>query len=266
MSADAWDCHVHVFDGAAVSPPGHYAPPRRTLQMLSDAASTGGVSRFVLVQPSVYGSDNRLLLSALRESGGRHRGVVVIDESVESAALQSMHEFGVRGVRCNLVSPVGNSPDAVVRLAPQLKELGWHVQWYAPPAMLDDIAQFQDRHRVPCVIDHLAGLAPPLDANEGLWHSMRRIAEGGGWVKLSGWYRLGATSPYEGLDDTIRRAADVFGEHCVWGSDWPHTMFLEDGADAEVPDYLQTWLPVRRSLSDARADRILRSNPARLYS
>ena len=91
------------------------------------------------------------------------------------------------------------------------------------------------------------------------------VAEGGGWLKLSGWYRLGAAAPYSELDDTIRRAAEVFGEHCVWGSDWPHTKFLEGGSEAGLPDYLQTWLPVPRSLSDARADRLLRSNPVRLY-
>ncbi|MGM9490407.1 amidohydrolase family protein [Ideonella sp. YS5] len=265
MSADGWDCHVHVFDGDAVPQAGHYAPPRRTLRMLAEAAAPSGVNRFVLVQPSVYGSDNRLLLAALRETGGRHRGVVVIDESIEPASLQAMHELGVRGVRCNLVSPVGNSPGAVVRLAPHMKELGWHVQWYAPPAMLAEIAAFQARHGLTCVIDHLAGLTPSLAADEGVWHSLRLVAEGGGWLKLSGWYRLGASVPYSELDDSIRRAAEAFGEHCVWGSDWPHTMFLEGRAGAEVPDYLQTWLPVARSLSDARADRILRSNPARLY-
>jgi predicted TIM-barrel fold metal-dependent hydrolase len=266
MSADAWDCHVHVFGGDALPRAGHYAPPRRTLQMLAEAAAPSGVNRFVLVQPSVYGCDNSLLLAALRETKGRHRGVVVIDESVCPAGLQAMHELGVRGVRCNLVSPVGNSPGAVVRLAPQLKELGWHVQWYAPPALLAEIAAFQSRHGLPCVIDHLAGLEPSLIADEGVWQSLRRIAEGGGWLKLSGWYRLGATAPYGELDETIRRAAEVFGEHCVWGSDWPHTMFLEGGCEAEVPEYLQTWLPVPRSLPGARADRILRSNPVRLYS
>ena len=94
-----------------------------------------------------------------------------------------------------------------------------------------------------------------------VWTALRRVADGGGWLKLSGWYRLAATAPHAELDDTIRRAADVFGDRCVWGSDWPHTMFLERGVRDTSPGYAQTWLPVSRALGAARADRVLRSHP-----
>ena len=36
-----------------------------------------GIERAVLVQPSIYGQDNRAMLDALREGGGNFRGVVV---------------------------------------------------------------------------------------------------------------------------------------------------------------------------------------------
>jgi predicted TIM-barrel fold metal-dependent hydrolase len=265
MVADGWDCHVHVFDGEPVGAPAHYAPPLRTLRMLALAALPGGVSRFVLVQPSVYGTDNRVLLAELQRGQGLHRGVVVVDESIGDDTLRSMDMLGVRGVRCNLVSPVGNSPAALARLAPRLRALGWHVQWYAQPSQLPDIAAFQERHGVTCVLDHVAGFGPAcVDAN-ATWAVLRRIADGGGWIKLSGWYRLDSTAPYVELDDIIQRAASMFGERCVWGSDWPHTKFLEAGCDTPAPAYSQTWRPVHRALGAALADEVLRTYPRQLY-
>jgi predicted TIM-barrel fold metal-dependent hydrolase len=266
MADDGWDCHVHVFDGEPVAGAAHYTPPVRSLGMLCDAAAASGVSRFVLVQPSVYGTDNRVLLDTLRETQGRHRGVVVVDESIADGALQHMDAIGVRGVRCNLVSPVGNSPAALARLAPRLRALGWHVQWYARPSQLHEIAAFQERHRLTCVLDHLAGLGPRHHADTVAWSGLRRVAEGGGWVKLSGWYRLDAAAPYVGLDDSIRRAVAVFGERCVWGSDWPHTKFLEPGCDMPSPGYPQVCDPLRRALGDSLADRVLRVHPRHLYT
>ena len=265
MRLEGWDCHVHVFDGKAPARAGHYVPPRRTLAMLSLAAGPIGVRHFVVVQPSVYGCDNRVLLDALREGRGLHRGVVVVDDSISGASLAAMHRLGVRGVRCNLVSPVGNSPAGLARIAPFLRDMGWHVEWYAPAEHLADIAEFQEKHRLPCVIDHLAGLNS-VAAADAAEVALRRIADGGGWLKLSGWYRLEATAPYAELDPLIRRAADVFGERCVWGSDWPHTMFIERGAGATSPDYVQTWQPVSRALGAEHADRVLCLQPALLYA
>ena len=54
----AWDCHVHVFDAAAPVLPGHYRPLTRSLAEIESRAATEGVTRLVLVQPSVSGTDN----------------------------------------------------------------------------------------------------------------------------------------------------------------------------------------------------------------
>jgi predicted TIM-barrel fold metal-dependent hydrolase len=256
---------VHVFDGAPAARPGHYAPPLRSLPMLAGTAAGSGVERFVLVQPSVYGTDNRLLLDALATSAGRHRGVVVIDGALDAPALRRMHTLGVRGVRCNLVSPVGNPAADLALLAPQLRELGWHVQWYAQPSNLAGIAALHAQHRLTCVLDHLAGFGLPATANPAEWAALRRIADAGGWLKLSGWYRLGCNAPYLEIDATLQRAAALFEERCVWGSDWPHTHFLEPGRVQPSPGYDETWQPVFRALGAERAARVLRMNPQRLY-
>jgi predicted TIM-barrel fold metal-dependent hydrolase len=235
------------------------------LATLEQVASPMGIGHFVLVQPSIYGNDNTQLLRALEEGQGRHRGVVVVDTTMQSNVLQDMAQLGVRGVRCNRVSPVGNSPAALQCLAPRLRELGWHVQWYVQGAQLAEVARFQHQHGLTCVLDHLAGLRPGMsvDSEEGV--ALRRIADGGGWIKLSGWYRLGAAAPYGELDPNVRLVASWFGERCIWGSDWPHTMFLEAAHHGPAPHYADTWQPVPRGLGDSAATRILNQHPLPLY-
>src|SRR5687768_1673167 len=111
MARDGWDCHVHVFDASAAVRDGHYRPVDRPLSHIEAVAQRHGVRHLVLVQPSVYGTDNTLMLRALAVEPGRHRGVAVVDDPVSDGELDAMHAAGVRGVRLNLVSPVGEAID-----------------------------------------------------------------------------------------------------------------------------------------------------------
>jgi predicted TIM-barrel fold metal-dependent hydrolase len=161
---------------------------------------------------------------------------------------------------------VGNSTASLHRLAPRLRELGWHVQWYVHGAQLAEVAAFQQLHGLTCVLDHLAGFGAGTPSDQDEWIALRRIADGGGWIKLSGWYRLGATAPYDELDDRVRIVAGLFDERCIWGSDWPHTMFLEPGhPGGAAPDYADTWRPVPRVLGAGLARRVLNEQPLSLY-
>lgn len=261
-----WDCHTHVFDARAVLPGSHYRPPVRDLASLEEEARRIGVGHCVLVQPSVYGTDNTLILDVLRASGGRHRGVAVIDSTVSGAELAEMHSCGVRGVRFNLVSPAGNDSAALEALAPQLRDLGWHVQWHAQPAHLPPIAELHRRHGLRCVLDHLAGFTPAAARDDSLLAPLLPVADLDAWVKLSGWYRLGAALPYEEIDAVVQRIANVFEGRCVWGSDWPHTRFFEPRTAEGPPPYADTWRPVVRALGAARAQRILCDDPVALYA
>lgn len=263
--AAGWDCHVHVFDGRPATAASHYQPPVRAIEALQDEGRALGVGHAVLVQPSVYGTDNGLLLATLRAGAGRHRGVVVVDERVAEADLDAMHAAGVRGVRFNLVSPVGQDDTAIGALVPRAAARGWHVQWYVAPTRLATLAELQRRYRATFVLDHLAGLTPALGAEAGFWSDLERLAGGGAWIKLSGWYRLAAAAPYTTLDPVIARVARLFGPRCVWGSDWPHTRFLEHGCRDAPPPYAATWTPVVRALGAATARAIRERNPLPLY-
>jgi predicted TIM-barrel fold metal-dependent hydrolase len=263
--AAGWDCHVHVFDATAPVAAGHYRPADRPLDAIESTAAAHGVHHLVLVQPSVYGGDNTLLLQALQRQPGRHRGVVVLPDAMDDATLDAMHAAGVRGVRLNLVSPVGEDTVGLEnrfrQLAPRLRHRGWHLQWYAAPAQLALIARLHAGSGVVAVLDHLAGLHATLPVDDPTWAAAMALADGGAWVKLSGWYRLGATEPYDTLQTPIRRVAGLFGPRCVWGSDWPHTHFAPDA----MPGYASTWAPVVAALG-VPAARVLRQGAARLYA
>jgi predicted TIM-barrel fold metal-dependent hydrolase len=253
-----WDAHVHVFDARLPVLGGHYVPATRSLADIEAHAQPHGVNHLVLVQPSVYGTDNSLVLDTLARSGGRHRGVVVLGGNVASAELDAMHALGVRGARFNLVSPVGNRAGTFESLAPRLAELGWHAQWYVPGSELQRLVDWQRRSGLVFVLDHLGGLTPHSPNAD--WNALAELANAGSWLKLSGWYRLDATPPYDEMIPLIERAAKLFGDRLVWGSDWPHTSL------AAIPDYRSLVLPVRGALGEDYTRRVLTEFPPRLYA
>lgn len=142
-SGACWDGHVHVFEASTGARQGHYQPMDRPLAQIEALAASHGVHHLVLVQPSVYGADNSVLLRALGATPGRHRGVVVVDDDVPDTVLDAMH---ARGVRLNLVSPVGGR-EPYAELLPQVRRLAalfgermvWGSDWphtlFAPHAM-----------------------------------------------------------------------------------------------------------------------------------
>ena len=64
-----------------------------------------GIERMVLVQPSYYGTDNRLTLDVLRKVGSACRGVVQVDDDISDAELDDYHRAGVRAIRLDLFAP-----------------------------------------------------------------------------------------------------------------------------------------------------------------
>ena len=277
-----WDAHVHVFEAGAPVRAGHYQPVHRPLAEIEASAAAHGIGHLVLVQPSVYGSDHAVLLRALEGAAGRHRGIAVVEPSVDEAELDRLAAAGVRGIRFNLVSPAGHAGDPAASLralAPRMRARGWHVQWYVAPHWLPALARWQRETGLVFVLDHLAGLGTGVPGTPGAlvpgapsdgpgpgpddpaWAAARDLADQGAWLKLSGWYRLGAAAPYDALHPAIVRLAGWFGPRLVWGSDWPHTSFAPDA----LPGYGSLLQPVRAALGEAALQQILEDNPQRLY-
>jgi predicted TIM-barrel fold metal-dependent hydrolase len=100
-----------------------------------------------------------------------------------------------------------------------------------------------------------------MQPRQVIQHKAQALAEGGAWIKLSGWYRLGAVAPYRALAPNLERARALFGRRCVWGSDWPHTSFAPDA----LPRYATLLAPVCATAQGAARAVALRHSAAALY-
>lgn len=227
--AGAWDCHAHVIESPLrypLLPERGYDPPQAPLQAYLGILDRIGLERGVLVQPSVYGFDNRCLVDALQRAGGRLIGVAVPAPDSGSGALEALHRQGVRGVRCNLLNPGGLTPDAVERWQPVLRDLGWHVAVQFRVAEVGDLRSFLDRFEVPVVIDHMGRPHPGRgDPSEpGLRQLIEAVRDGACFVKLSAPYRLSArAAPWSDVTPLARALVTANPAACLWATDWPHT-------------------------------------------
>ena len=81
MPDGAIDCHIHIMGPRDRYPYAEnrvYTPPEASVADLRELRARIGVSRNVIVTPSVYGFDNRCTEDAIRELGGTARGVAVL--------------------------------------------------------------------------------------------------------------------------------------------------------------------------------------------
>ena len=261
------DCHMHIFGPYGrypLSPGRGYTPPEASIAMYQEMLSTIGLSRTVVVQPSIYGTDNEVSLDAVAALGhDRARAVVVVDESFDLAALRAMGERGACGVRFNAVSGNGTPLDQLEALGDRLATLGWHLQLYAHAEEMVALEAMLGRLPCPVVVDHMGGVKASEGgvANPG-FQALLRLLEKGAWAKLCG-YRSSAGAPYADVGDMARAMIAAAPDRCVWGTDWPHPSLL---SEADVPDdgvlldTLGAWAP-----GEAQRQAILVDNPARLY-
>jgi len=266
--AGACDCHSHIFGPVVEYPYAQvrkYTPPDASLSDYSHMLATLGLTRAVIVQPSVYGFDNRATLNAIQTLGENFRGVAVIDpETISNAELDQMHAIGIRGVRVNQAYERSLNMDYLHRVVEKTRPLGWHLQLFVNINRFPDFKRELSNLPVDVVIDHMGYVA----THEGLSNPrfqdlLALLSEGKCWVKLSGAYRLTAQKsiPYSDVTLFAQALVDANPERCVWGSDWPHPHIdIPVPNDGDLLDLLSTWVPNENS-----RHRILVDNPAELY-
>ncbi|MGC2415383.1 MAG: ROK family protein [Stellaceae bacterium] len=277
----ACDCHVHVFGTAAEFPFAErrgYTPPPASAAELLALQQALHLSRVVIVQPSVYGSDNSCTLDGMQRLGARARGVAVIDDKTTKAALDKMHAAGIRGVRVNLATAGESNPSqarrnlaaAVKRVAP----LGWHVQVYTELSVIAALKDEVPGLGVPIVFDHFGGAQASGGVDQAGFAALVALVGGGhAYVKVSAAYRSSEKAPaYDDVAPLARALIAANPERILWGTDWPHPHAARPGAalDRVTPAYdiddglalnqLRRWVP-----SAAIRRKILVENPARLY-
>ena len=280
MPAGSTDCHVHAFGDPAAypfDPARAYTPGRANLPDLAAFLGAHGLDRVVVVQPSVYGTDNRCTLDAVTALGSRARAVLVLEPDVDDAALAALHARGARGVRLNLHT--GGQDDAsaaarvLERFAGRLRGSGWHLQVFAAHHVVSALGPAIRGAGLPVVIDHFGlvarGGVPLREAGAAL---LRLVATEGAHVKLSAPHRVVADpDAAPGLAALVGELARAAPERLLWGSDWPHTSRNRAAAPSAVEPFEA--VDDRRALSriggwlgdETVWRRMLADNPADLY-
>ena len=263
----ACDAHCHVFGPAArfpFAPERRYTPPDAPKEQLRALHRHLGLSRAVLVQASCHGRDNRAMLDAIADSGGRWRGVAMVGPDAADRELESLHAGGVRAVRFNFVQHLGGAPDlaAVDRMAARIGPLGWHLVLHLDAADLLTYGGFLDRLPVPFVIDHMgrpdASLGVAQPAFQRLLALMR---DPRAWVKVSGGERVSRQPrPFEDAIPFAAALIEAAPDRVLWGTDWPHPNVRTMPNDGEMVDLLG-----RYAADPAIRQKILVDNPTRLY-
>ena len=279
----ACDCHVHIFDPERFPfVAGRiYTPEPGLIPELEALHRSLHLDRSVIVQPSVYGTDNACTLDALRHFGARARGVAVIDAQTSEHALDEMEGAGVRGIRLNLATAGITDPRAARRRfqegVERIKARNWHVQIYTQPDVIAAIADLVLASPVPIVFDHFGGATvahgglrqPGFDA------LVRLLQSGRAYVKISGAadYVSAGAPDFSDAAPLARALIAANPERILWATNWPHPdsarvpgrkttdlaplMQIDDG---RVLNLLPEWAP-----DSATRRTILVENPARLY-
>jgi predicted TIM-barrel fold metal-dependent hydrolase len=275
----ACDCHVHVFDPARFpfASSRSYTPQPATAGQLLAMHRALHISRVVIVQPSVYGTDNSCTLDAMKQYGAGARGIAVLPAEVPSATLDSMERAGIRGVRINLGTP-GNSnlDDARIRIKSAIEQVQgrkWHVQVYAALELIAGLNELIRTSPVPVVFDHFGGANAARGLEQpGFDRLLEFVRSGKAYVKISGAYRASNQPPDYSDAAPLARALIAANPHRVlWGSDWPHP----DTGNSRPPSEVSPLLPIddghllnllARWVPDAALRKtILVDNPTALY-
>jgi predicted TIM-barrel fold metal-dependent hydrolase len=271
--AGAVDCHAHVCGPAQqfpYAPERIYTPPDATLEQYEALLRMLCVDRAVLVQPSVYGTDNRAMLAALNSNPQKFRGVAVISsnpQEITDTELEALHHAGVRGLRCNIVDIADQSAglpiQALRHLAQRIKPFGWHLELLMHVNEYPDLATVFDQFPVDLVFGHFGYThAKHGVTDKGFQGLLTLMREQKAWVKMTGPYRIcDGNLPYLDMRPFNDAVISANPKQLVWGTDWPHVMVKKQMPhDADLSDLFGSWV------SDASLRKsILLDNPCILY-
>lgn len=271
VPAGACDVHAHVCgpaDRYPLIPERLYTPPVASPADYRHMLDALGIERGVLVQPSIYGTDNRAMLDALAGDPRRLRGVAVLPFDVDAREVERLHALGVRGVRSNIVDLKGDAKgklplDGLQRLARTVQPFGWHVEFLMHVDEFPDLDRQLADFPVDVVFGHLGYVnVAKGTGTAGFAALLRLMRDGKAWVKLTAPYRLTLSElPYADTDATARILVETAPDRLLWGSDWPH-VFIKSGMpnDGALFDVFARWVP-----DPGLRERILVDHPARVY-
>ncbi|MEI6384329.1 MAG: amidohydrolase family protein [Betaproteobacteria bacterium] len=263
----ACDSHAHIFgplDQYPILPQTHFIPNQNPWSEYVKVLNTLGCERAVLVQPSVYGTNNKAIFEALESRVFDLRAVAVVSPDITDQELEKMHMAGFRGIRINTASATqGLRIEDAPRLAQRIKHMGWHLQFFVNFRKTPELALQLKKLPINIVIDHFACVDASLGLDSTGCKALLDLLEHDHcWAKLMGPYFTSTAHPkYQELLPIARAMVQVAPDRLVWGTDWPHPSARERMPnDGDLADLLAQWAGDEKDLQ-----KILVTNPARLY-
>lgn len=276
----ACDCHTHILGDPVrfpLAPSRMYTPEQASIPEMRSLHRALHTDRVVIVNPSIYGTENSCSLDAIKQLGPGARGVAVIDEKTSDAALDKMYRSGMRAIRINLET-AGQSDPALAGQRFQMaigrvKNHKYHVQLYTRLSVIEAIKDQVAAAPVPVVFDHFGGAQGPLGVRQAGFDALLNLVRTGkAYVKISAPYRSSMQAPdYPDVAPLAKALVAANPERILWGSDWPHPAQIPGRPiteitplyqidDGRVFNQLLVWVP-----SAAQRKTILVENPARLF-
>jgi len=282
MPVGATDCHAHIFCDAKAFPMSGartYTPDPASVAEYIALARRLTIERVVLIQPSIYGTDNSCMLAAMREIGSRARGIAVIDDRTGGGDIDAMIHAGVRGIRINLETAGQSDPaQARDRFQAAVKQVGarrLHIQMFTRPSVIAAIKDLVEASGVTVVFDHFGGAQAAAGVQQPGFDALVSLVQSGkAYVKVSGAYRGSTQGPaYADMAPLAKALVAANPQRILWGSDWPHPNTSPDARnpdtgtsprleidDVALLNQLSAWVP---TIPQRRV--VLVENPARLY-
>jgi predicted TIM-barrel fold metal-dependent hydrolase len=250
----AVDSHAHVLDieRFPLSNPHGYVPQPNecgTGREFVVVLAAHGMTHGLLVNPFAgYGLDNRCMLAAIAEGGGRFKGVALVGHDTTDRELRDLADGGVIGARFNTLFSGATSLQGKEgeRLLARIKDLGWFAQIYFHDDEVLKLVPMLKSSGIRVVVDHCACPDPALGLNQPGFQAVLRLGrEGNAAIKLSGPFRYSKQPwPHADCEPFVQALVEAYTlERCVWGSDWPFVRLPHRHDYGPTRQLLDRWLP-----------------------
>jgi len=259
------DTHAHVIG----VPPRHpyvpnrdYTPPEAPLAKYLAMLDATGMAFGGLTQVSVHGTDNRLLVEALRAEPQRLRGVAVAETTTPERSLVVLKDAGVVALRLNVLFGGGIGFSALERYGALCRDMEWHLQLLLDARQLPGLASRLSKLPVDYLVDHMGHMPASEGTRNPGFQTLVSLVRDGAWVRLSGAYRTSVQgAPYADTIPFARLLNETAPDRCLWGSDWPHVAHYGPMPKAsELLDLVADWVP-----DEEARQKLFVENPRRLY-
>jgi D-galactarolactone isomerase len=263
----ACDTHMHFYDKRYPrAPTATMDPPDALVRDYLKLRKRLGIERNIVVQPSVYGTDNRCTLEGMAALGESARGVAVVDQTVSDVELERLTKLGIRGIRFHMLAGGVLPWEILEEMSSRVANFGWHVQLQFDGRTFADREALIKRVKGTLVIDHVGKFLEPVSIDHEAFRILLRLVENGRtYVKLSAPYEVSKIGPphYDDVGALAKKLVQTAPDRMLWATNWPHpTPSIVGGKpdDAVLLDMLLDWAP-----DEMTQRKILAENPARLY-